>query len=262
MLHLVCTTLSVPMAKRSMRTFSSQKRHLCPAWVMAGFAGFAGLALLLLMFFVDHRSENDKFVKTAEMIAPHIIVEDKIGDTFVSRCGSTNSASTAWILLHGAKYSRADWKVIQPELCTLESAAYALDLPSQRTRVDLQKIMKRLSLGGKDVYLVTPSASGRIVSDWLENDIDGFADIFHTWVPVAPVSMLTLDLTYLRELKDRSVRVHAVYGRQDEKGRQISIRLAEEVSASLEEIEGGHPCYLDSPNDFIASMDKLMSDAK
>jgi len=122
------------------------------------------------------------------------------------------------------------------------------------------KMMKSLPLDQKHVYLVTPSASRKVVFDWVQNDMVGFTSVIHTWVPVAPLSFLHMDHSYLYSLKTTSVRIHAVYGREDEGGKKVSALLGDEAGATVE-IKGGHPCYLDSPDAFVEIMRLLVADA-
>lgn len=46
----------------------------------------------------------------------------------------------------------------------------------------------------------------------------------------------------------------AIYGNRDKAGKVVSERLKSLAKAKLVELEGGHPCYLDSPDAFVQTV--------
>ncbi len=46
----------------------------------------------------------------------------------------------------------------------------------------------------------------------------------------------------------------AVYGNRDKAGKVVSERLQSLAKAKIVELDGGHPCYLDSPDAFVRTV--------
>ena len=76
----------------------------------------------------------------------------------------------------------------------------------------------------------------------------------HQWIPVAAGAVLSTSREALEIFVDLEIPILAIYGDQDAKGKDSSNRLAGEAGAWTLELEGRHPCYLDSPNEFIRAV--------
>ena len=186
------------------------------------------------------------------------------------------------VLLHGAAFRAKTWSEsgILQGLCLLgastsgadpgaggDLSVTALDLPVSADAVYLenafQALRKRGLLSSESVYLVTPSASGASVVDaaTLASDTNGGEDLskllkrlIRGWIPVASFAVLTAADVALQMFAREEVPVLAIYGDKDNRGKQSSERLAELSNARMLELEGRHPCYLDSPDVFVRSV--------
>lgn len=162
------------------------------------------------------------------------------------------------VLLHGSRFTKEDWKTsgIMDIFCEVtDLSVSAIDLPVSKDHEDLQKLlisMENANFLARPVTLVTPSASGKTMTDWIDHgNISEIQNFISTWIPVAAGSVGTLDDANLDTLKkDSSISILAIYGSRDAMGARVSTKLEEQAGASKLEIEGGHPCYLDSPKDF------------
>lgn len=166
------------------------------------------------------------------------------------------------VLLHGAKFTREDWSTsgIMHQLCQVEGLSVtALDLPINSGHVALQTLlhsMRSNKIVKPPIILVTPSKSSKTMVDWFLNgnvhDIPKFVD---TWVPIGPNIINDLDskddakISLLKDEED--LKILAMYGSRDLQGKYSTNRLEELAGAQVVEIPGGHPCYLDSPNEFV-----------
>ena len=106
------------------------------------------------------------------------------------------------------------------------------------------------------VTLVTPSASGWTIVDWLlRGHADSIPDYMTTWVPVA---VGRLSSTYITSEQIQAmaglINVLAIYGDRDTAGGRLSDKLGILIGASVVELPGGHPVYLESPDDFVANI--------
>ena len=73
------------------------------------------------------------------------------------------------------------------------------------------------------------------------------------WIPVASPAIRNADESALKGLKGH-LPILAIYGSKDGGGKKVSERLQTFSDAKVIEIDGGHPCYLDSPDDFIKEL--------
>jgi hypothetical protein len=209
--------------------------------------------------------------------------------------GSSSSKAKTLLLFHGAAFTKQNWKEsgILKLLCALKdddgddakapsgarikadgeassSAAlevFALDLPVSATARDLKALldaMQRQSMVRLPAdVVVTPSASGRMVVEWdpaQDTALPNFASYASLWMPIASPAVASVknpERQFPQQLS--GVRVVPVYGDQDAAGKRTMTRLAGSVPGSdLVELAGRHPCYLDSPTDFVRlALDQL-----
>eukprot|EP00549_Striatella_unipunctata_P005537 CAMPEP_0118702048 /NCGR_PEP_ID=MMETSP0800-20121206/17634_1 /TAXON_ID=210618 ORGANISM="Striatella unipunctata, Strain CCMP2910" /NCGR_SAMPLE_ID=MMETSP0800 /ASSEMBLY_ACC=CAM_ASM_000638 /LENGTH=258 /DNA_ID=CAMNT_0006603125 /DNA_START=143 /DNA_END=920 /DNA_ORIENTATION=+ len=165
--------------------------------------------------------------------------------------GKTN---TEVVMLHGAKFTKEDWKTsgILEKLC-LSRSVVALDFGVHMSGDDLGKVLSGLEsksiLSGKPVALVSPSAGGKAVLDLAAHKSEAKKKYIHSWIPVAVGAVHSASTETLEVFKE--IPVLAVYGSRDSGGKKTSMRLEEIANAEVVELEGGHPCYLDSPDAFV-----------
>lgn len=154
----------------------------------------------------------------------------------------------------------------------------ALDLPVSADGLYLNQAFKALwergIISGEATYVVTPSASGSAMmsaaslaisqgqdgesSTMVEGQTEDVSKILSRmvrgWIPVAAGAVLSASREAIGVFIDLEIPILAIYGNQDAKGKDSSNRLAEEAGAWTLELEGRHPCYLDSPNEFIRAV--------
>jgi pimeloyl-ACP methyl ester carboxylesterase len=163
------------------------------------------------------------------------------------------------VLLHGAKFTKEDWKTstILPQLCANGKVnVVALDLSIFADDGKLRRALQTLYIDqvlqkDGDYVLVTPSASGKAVVDWINRgDLAVLKQKIGLWVPIASPAIVQLDDETLHAIK--SWPILALYGDQDARGKQLSQRLVQKAGAAVKEFPGGHPFYLDVPNEFTS----------
>lgn len=234
----------------------------------------AGLALLVLVLFLYAVNANTSSRTTTSKPAERQSVAMGTKRTFESNqlpvvSGSTinnidyyycHGSEQHLVLLHGARFTKEDWKTsgILDRFCNVQGLSVsALDLPVSASHVDLQNIlnqMQSLKLFTAPVILVTPSASGKTITDWAMNgDVTTLPSYVSKWIPIAAGSINSVTDEQLTTLKDQ-VPIFAIYGNKDTMGQQVTQRLADLAAADILEIEGGHPCYLDSPDVFVSAV--------
>ena len=166
------------------------------------------------------------------------------------------------VLLHGAKFTKEDWKEsgILKTLCdNSQLSVKAVDLPVQAGHRDLMAMLTSLSKSSNTklpVALVTPSASGMTITDWMATGrISDLPRFVEKWIPVAAGSVMAAtedQLARMAHLDDFGV--FAIFGSKDRMGRETTGRLETFVGAKILEMEGRHACYLDSPMDFCSAV--------
>jgi hypothetical protein len=175
------------------------------------------------------------------------------------------------VLWHGAAFTKEEWKAsgILQQLCNVDHfSVTALDL-SHRSHYPalvellhgMQKEQEILSL--PLAAIVTPSASGAGIVDWINHDLDDFVQSVQLWVPVACGAVTELDPNKMEQLKKKNAQqfpvVLAIHGNQDAPGRVRSTFLQDEMGADVVELQGRHPCYLDSPDAFVETLLQRLS---
>ncbi|CAJ1954805.1 unnamed protein product [Cylindrotheca closterium] len=170
------------------------------------------------------------------------------------------------VLLHGARFTKEDWKSsgIFETLCSNPHVSVsAMDLSIEAGHRDIAGMlsaMKEEAQINLPVTLITPSASGMGIVDWMSNGrLPDLPKYVQKWIPVAcfAVSAATEDqLARLSRLEHFDVL--AIFGSKDRGGRDISTRLEDYVGARSLELDGGHACYLDSPHEFSSAVLKFL----
>ena len=159
----------------------------------------------------------------------------------------------AVVLLHGARYSSETWRGLST-LDLLADAGFhaiALDLPgygrSEVSPLDPEDFLSEAlpALGLESAVIVSPSMSGQFSFPLLIRSPEKVAG----FVPVAPAG----SERYLRLLKKVKVPTLILWGEKDD---IIPMEKSDALAAVLEDSKrvilkgAGHPCYLDSPEEF------------
>jgi len=222
----------------------------------------------------------------------HTFYQDKSFDP-------TTKADVEIVLLHGAKFTKANWKEsgILESLCALGNVVHtgdgnggtgdqqektrrisvtALDLSVKSTALELNTAVHALHehakiLSGRPTVIVTPSASGKAMVElaqlYRSNNDDGDSKLLKNtvsiWITVASPAVLSSEDSDLKSYQDAQIPVLAINGDQDKMGKKVTKKLVQTVGAEGLELKGGHPCYLDSPDDFVeAVLDFVSRDAE
>jgi hypothetical protein len=168
------------------------------------------------------------------------------------------------VLLHGAKFTKEDWKTsgIMDTFCENPNLSIsAMDLSTSAGHDDLMGMLLAMKDSLKinlPVALVTPSASGGTITDWMATgDLADLPNFVQKWIPVACGKVETSTEDQLaRMARLVNFEVFAIYGDKDSGGREVTERLEHFVGANTLELKGGHPCYLDSPEEFCSAVVK------
>jgi hypothetical protein len=188
-------------------------------------------------------------------------------------CGPHPDESTSeLVLLHGAAFTKEDWKTsgILEKLCDLNNdeeggdvTITALDLPVSATGDDLMALKDALVdkgvLSGRPVVVVTPSASGKAVVTLASNE-EKLSKVMKGWIPVAPPAVGQASDDTFAVFTKLSIPVLAIYGDQDAMGKTVTEKLVRLVNAKSVELEGRHPVYLDSPEEFVQEILQFLED--
>lgn len=223
-------------------------------------------ALLLMVVLIATKHENIrpddmrlKPISSTKDGTTSVVQRGSIGNVPYYHCDNKNGVSL--VLLHGAKYTKEDWlnSGILFDLCQASLQVVALDLSVKATHSDLQHILDQLAarkLIQLPITLVTPSASGFAVVDWIQHagqaqELDHYV---RTWVPVASLSVRTASPEALSALTKTNVQIFAMHGDLDLPGKKSSELLQQYSGARVQELPGGHPFYLDSPKLFVQTI--------
>jgi hypothetical protein len=221
-----------------------------------------GGALILLLFMISSsQSPPEEANKASSYMNTKAegVVQDSVNGVDYYHCPAEREDPIDLVLLHGAAFTKEDWKTsgILEKLCHVPALTVtALNLNHRGNHKDLKNVLDGLRRSkviqtNKPVALVTPSASGYSVVDWISTgSIDELVQYVGYWIPVASPSIKGADETSLKGLNGR-LPILAIYGSKDSGGKAVSERLQSLSGAKAVEISGGHPCYLDSPEDFI-----------
>lgn len=203
------------------------------------------------------------------------IVTGRVDDIAYYHCVATTvneDPTRHLVLLHGAKFTKEDWKTsgILQSFCSIPNLSVsAMDLPVTATHNELIDLLNSLSTNGLVTLpiggLVTPSASGKCITDWITNgDLSQLPSYVEKWIPVAAGSVAAVPDNELKSLasvvtdESNAFGILAIYGNRDASGKRTTEILKNSAGAVALELEGGHPCYLDSPDDFVAAVASAM----
>lgn len=155
------------------------------------------------------------------------------------RCSGDSTSTTTTrsiVLLHGARYTKEDWKRsgILAEFCANGFTAVALDLEVHTSADTLLIVLSQLSYRGLISAeqpidaIITPSASGYTIMDGLvHGKADALRRRIQRWIPVATNGALQYSESDLADAKGWPIL--AVYGDQDNGGK-LSSRLWKQLS--------------------------------
>ena len=144
----------------------------------------------------------------------------------------------------------------------------ALDLPVRADGLELESafdaLVKEDVLSGNPVIVVTPSASGKsIVSLVTEGNTLVLKKIVRAWMPVASNAVLGVkDDEAFQIFSELDISILAMNGDKDLMGRDVTKKLVEVAGAKGVEMEGSHPCYLDSPTYFVDTIISFINGLK
>jgi hypothetical protein len=198
---------------------------------------------------------------TSSPSGSHEIVEGISGSIPYLRC-SASSPMTELVLLHGASFTKEVWrsKGLLEKLCS-HFSVMALDLGTSAGHKELKQALDAIKGDGLcklPVSIVTPSASGNTIVDWL-GDMQDMKRYIGKWIPVASPAIAQGDKSQLEELGSW-LPILAIYGDQDKGGKRLSNILGDLSKANVTEIPGRHPCYLDSPDLFVQYLQEFLSE--
>jgi hypothetical protein len=229
------------------------------------FLGIIGVACILCRAgkkikgtnMVDTMSQEPK-----EVSSDSTIVSASIQGVPYYHCDGRGNNVVHMVFLHGARFSKEDWKTsgILEQFCKVPSLSVsAVDLPVSAGHSDLKKIltaMQEEQLISKPVTLVTPSASGKTLTDWMINgNVNELPKFVNIWIPVAAGSVGKVSDDQVKSVKTLDgFSILAVYGDKDNGGKVTSDRLETIAGAKKVELPGSHPVYLDSPDAFVTTV--------
>ena len=175
---------------------------------------------------------------------------------------SCQSSKPSVILLHGTSFTKEDWRSsgILQQFCQNWSMI-SLDLNVNASYEQLSHVITELNRAGRLTLpikgLVTPSASGHAVISSLKGNVSVLASQIQSWIPVACNALLSVDVSSLTKL--HGWPIFAVYGDRDTSGKRSSELLEQHSGALVKELPGRHPCYLDSPSQFVDAINDFLS---
>jgi hypothetical protein len=229
-----------------------------------------GILLATLLYLSDgakakkQQSENIELGKKMIMHATSEVTIKKSGQIIpYYHCSAKGTNIQHLVLLHGAKFTKEAWKTsgILKSFCLIPNLSVsAMDLPVSSNREDLEDlltVMQESKLIELPVALVTPSASGSAITDWMRRgDVSNLPNYIFRWIPVAANSVSAAKDEQVSSLKEVSgFSIFAIYGDRDGPGKLTTERLQKLAGAKTLELEkSGHPCYLDSPDAFVAAV--------
>ncbi len=183
---------------------------------------------------------------------------------------------TELILLHGAAFTKEDWAKsgILDLLCEINNeedegdlSILALDLPVKSDGAMLRHAFDALvdggMLTGRPVTFVTPSASGYSIVNLGETAMaDGgeLTKMVKAWIPVASPAVLKATDATLTRFKNANIPILSIHGDGDEMGKKVTKRLETISGAEGVELTGGHPVYLDSPQEFVGRVMEFLDE--
>ena len=222
-----------------------------------------------------HRVNSEDSQHRGPDLAPNEIVQGSWnGEAYyhcpANRANPSNKKVQDIVLWHGARFTKEEWKTsgILQKLCAVDHFSItAIDLSHRSDRNALKRLLHGLQDEQGLIHLplaaiVTPSASGHGVVDWINHETAEFVHSIRLWVPVACPAVVQLQDEKMEELRRQNYPVLAIYGDQDPSGPDRSNLLGRSMNAEVVEIKGGHPCYLDSPDAFIETLTKRIENER
>lgn len=208
-----------------------------------------------------------------------------------SSISSSSSSLTELVLLHGSAFTKENWKEsgILDMFCEINNtedegnlSILALDLPVSADGTELgyafDALVLKNILSGRPVTFVTPSASGYAIvslgevmakSSSMKNKSmkdsgsiqrNNLTRMVKAWIPVASFAVLSASDDTLMQYKHAKIPILAIHGDQDVKGKKVTERLKETNNAVGVELEGRHPVYLDSPEEFVREVMQFLDE--
>jgi pimeloyl-ACP methyl ester carboxylesterase len=230
------------------------------------------LATYLYMASMTTKSTPNEFEAVAAKFADSSSIQTgAVNDIPYYHCSGAGSDVKHLVLLHGAKFTKEDWKTsgLLDGFCRIPNLSVsAMDLPvsaGYQELVDLLHAMQLKQLVSLPVALITPSASGKTITDWMKNgDVSKLPTYVYRWIPVATGSVSSASAQEVSSLKDSTsiFSIFAIYGNQDSMGKKVTETLRDLAGAKTLELKGGHPCYLDSPDAFLSAVSEDLGVSK
>ena len=84
--------------------------------------------------------------------------------------------------------------------------------------------------------------------------------VVKAWIPVAPPAVLSADSSTLESFTKLQIPILAIHGDQDSMGKKVTQKLEQNANAKGVELEGKHPVYLDSPEEFVREVLQFMEE--
>merc|ERR1712238_249983 len=94
-------------------------------------------------------------------------------------------------------------------------------------------------------------------SNYIRKPRRKFHEYINCWIPIATYAVTECTENQLRLCNNNRYNVFdiiAIYGNQDKGGMVVSKRLEEYADAKIEKLNGRHPVYLDSPDEFVPTI--------
>ena len=197
-----------------------------------------------------------------------------------------SSSFSELVLLHGAAFTKENWlnSGILEKLCDINNnedegnlSTTAWDLPVSATGEELlaayTALVEKGVLSGGPVTFVTPSASGKALTSFVEKlhqqqqqpqkdgtNYNQLKALVKGWIPVASGSVLKTSEEALQLYVTEGIPILAIHGDEDSMGKKVTERLVSLTKARGVELEGRHPVYLDSPDEFVIEVLKFMEE--
>ena len=186
-----------------------------------------------------------------------------------------NPTLTELVLLHGAAFTKEDWKTsgILNMLCEINNeedegnlSITALDIPVKADGVQLSNAFDALSsssnnnvLSGRAVTIISPSASGKAIIS-LGDMPELLPKVLKAWIPVASGAVMGASESTLQSYKVAKIPILSIHGDQDSGGKKVTDKLKSVVNAKGIELSGRHPVYLDSPEEFVQEVMEFLDE--
>jgi hypothetical protein len=244
--------------------------------------GLGGVLFAVFLYVTNGNEAVAEANETNETLQAKVIVDTDIQLSSVSistgkvpfyhcRAASSSSSSsgtkptttTHLMLLHGARFTKEDWKTsgILEKFCSNPNLAVsAVDLPVAAGHQPLKRLLNTMVeenyISSLPIALVTPSASGLTVVDWIKKGTTSeIPNYIFRWIPVAPPSVNTISKEQVESLRDlENFNIFAIFGDGDTMGKKVTQFLETNAGAKTLELSGGHPVYLDSPDLFVQNV--------